>query len=554
MSLKSKISLNELRLRTIRKDLKKINALQDQMAKLTDKELKEKTIEFKNRLSEGESVDSLLPEAFAVVREADRRVLGMFPYDVQVLGGIALHYGYIAEMKTGEGKTLTATMPLYLNALSGKGAMLVTTNDYLTKRDGNEMGRVYRWLGLSVAIGVPDEPTKKLSVPQKIAIYNSDIIYTTHYVLGFDYLIQNLADSAEKQFMRDFHYAIVDEVDAVLLDSAQMPLIISGAPRVQSNYYNIADTFITTLVENEGYKFDEDKTNVWLTPHGIKEAQQFFDIEDLFQPENSEIFRHIILALKAHCLYNKEEEYIVNDEEVILLDAVSGRVLEGTKLQAGQHQAIEAKEKAEMTPETRARASITYQNLFKLFTKLSGMTGTGRVADDEFIETYKTPVISIPTNRPVQRIDYPDRIYTSLPEKIVASMDYIKKIHATKQPILLVTATVEMSDIYSHLLLKEGIPHSVLNAYNTAKEAEMIAEAGQLGNVTVVTAIAGRGTDIKLGKGVEELGGLAVIGTERMMSKRTDLQMCGRSGRQGDPGMSQFFVSLEDPLLIKWGP
>lgn len=553
-SLKEKISLNGLRLKSIRKTLAKVNQFQDQMAKLTDKALKAKTQEFKNRLVEGETLDDILPEAYAAIREADRRVLGMFPYDVQVMGAIALHNGFIAEMRTGEGKTLTATMPLYLNALTGRGVMLVTTNAYLARRDGQEMGEVYEWMGLSVALGVPEDPLEKWTVPQKRAVYAADIVYTTHSTLGFDYLIENLADSADKQFLREFYYAIVDEVDSVLLDSAQTPLIISGSPRVQSNYYNVANTFITTLEENEGYQFDEDRTNVWLTNKGISEAEKFFGVDNLFDAQHKEIMRHIILALKAHHLYEREDKYIVENDEVILLDSISGRVLEGTKLQAGQHQAIETKEYVERTPETRAMASVTYQNLFKLFERLSGMTGTGRVADDEFIETYNMPVVTIPTNRPIQRVDYKDKIYTSLPEKIVASMDYLKDIHATGQPILLVTASVEMSEIYSHLLLKEGIAHSVLNAYNTAKEAEMIAEAGQIGRVTVVTSIAGRGTDIKLGKGVAELGGLAVIGTERMSSKRIDLQMRGRSGRQGDPGMSQFFISLEDPLLIKWGP
>lgn len=553
-SLSEKFSINSLRLRAIKKTLNKVNNYQDTMAKLTDKDLQAKTQEFKDRLAKGETLDDLLPEAFAAVREADRRILGMFPYDVQVMGAIALHQGFIAEMRTGEGKTLTATMPLYLNALTGRGVMLVTTNSYLSRRDGTEMGDVYRWMGLTIALGVPEDPLEKISVPEKRAIYASDIVYTTHSTLGFDYLIQNLADSATKQFLRDFNYAIVDEVDEVLLDSAQTPLIISGSPRVQSNYYNVANTFITTLEEDRDYKFDDERTNVWLTNKGIAGAEKFFGLENLFDAKHTEIVRHIILALKAHHLYEREEGYIVENDEIILLDAISGRSLEGTKLQAGQHQAIETKEAVERTPETRAMASVTYQNLFKLFDKLSGMTGTGRVADDEFIETYDMPVITIPTNRPIQRIDHKDLIYTSLPEKIMASMAFLKKVHATGQPILLVTATVEMSEIYSHLLLKEGIAHSVLNAYNTAKEAEMIAEAGQKGNVTVVTAIAGRGTDIKLGKGVAELGGLAVIGTERMPSKRIDLQMRGRSGRQGDPGMSQFFASLEDALLIKWGP
>lgn len=553
-SLSEKLSINSLRLRAIKRNLNKVNSYQDSMAKLSDSELQAKTQEFKNRLMAGETLGDLLPEAFAAIREADRRVLGMFPYDVQVMGAIALYGGNIAEMRTGEGKTLTATMPLYLNALTGKGVMLVTTNAYLSRRDGTEMGAVYRWMGLTVALGVPESPSEQLSVPEKRAIYGADIVYTTHSTLGFDYLIQNLADSIDNQFLRDFYYAIVDEVDSVLLDSAQTPLIISGSPRVQSNYYNVANTFVTTLEEEKDYKFNDERTNVWLTNKGITEAETFFGLTNLFDAKHTEIVRHIILALKAHHLYKREEEYIVDNDEIVLLDAISGRVLEGTKLQAGQHQALETKESVEKTPETRAMASITYQNLFKLFERLSGMTGTGRVADDEFITTYNMPVITIPTNRPIQRIDYPDRIYMSLPEKILASMTFLKKIHATGQPVLLVTASVEMSEIYSHLLLKEGIAHSVLNAYNTAKEAEMIAEAGQLGNVTVVTAVAGRGTDIKLGKGVAELGGLAVIGTERMPSKRIDLQMRGRSGRQGDPGMSQFFASLEDPLLIKWGP
>ncbi|NQP34837.1 accessory Sec system translocase SecA2 [Streptococcus suis] len=556
LKIKNSTIANSIRLLPIKRHLKAINQLADRMSSLSDEELQAKTKEFKKRLSDGETLDDILVEAFAVAREADKRVLGMFPYDVQVMGGLVLHQGDIAEMKTGEGKTLTATMPVYLNALTGDGVMVITTNDYLSRRDFEEIGPVFRWLGLTVSVGVPENPTKKFTVPEKKAIYRSDIVYTTNYTIGFDYLIENLADSKKKQFLRPFNFAIIDEVDSILLDSAQTPLIISGAPRVQSNYYEITNEFVQTLQEGVEFEFDDERENVWLTSKGIEEAERFFGIPKLFNENNShdQLIRHIVLALKAHNLFKLEEEYVVDGGEVVLLDSKSGRALVGTKLQAGQHQAIETKEHVKLTPETRSMASVTYQNLFRLFKKIGGMTGTGMVASEEFAETYNMLVIAIPTNRGIRRVDKPDKVYTSLPEKLVASMEYVKKIHRTGQPILLVTASVEMSEIYSHLLLREGIPHSTLNAYNTAKEAMIVAEAGQMGNVTVVTPIAGRGTDIKLGPGVAELGGLAVIGTERMPSKRIDQQMRGRSGRQGDPGMSQFFVSLEDPLLVKWGP
>lgn len=545
--------MDQSRMRKLRATLHEINMLAEEMSELTDEELKNKTVEFKNRLRLGESLDDLLPEAYAVVREADKRVLGMFPYDVQVLGAIVLHQGNVAEMRTGEGKTLTATLPLYLNGLTGKGAMLVTPSDYLAIRDFKEMSPVYRFLGLTVSVGVFENPKKKVKATEKRKIYNSDIIYTTNNSLGFDYLIHNLASDEDSQYMRGFHYAVLDEVDAVLLDIAQTPLVISGTPRVQSNLYAAADKFITTLTRNESYYFDPERKEIWLTQRGIDEAERYFNVENLFDPQYTELYRHIILAIRAHFTMESGKEYLVEDDEVLLLDQANGRTLEGTKLQGGLHQAIEAKEHVPLTEETRAMASITYQSLFLMFEKLSGMTGTGKTVETEFIETYNMEVIEIPTHRPVIRKDYPDKIYTTLPEKITASIDYLKSIYRTGQPVLLVTGSVRMSELYSEILLFEGVPHSLLNAFNAAKEAEMVAEAGQLGAVTVATNMAGRGTDIKLGPGVAELGGLVIIGTERMKNKRMDLQIRGRAGRQGDPGVSQFFVSLEDDLLISSG-
>ena len=540
-------------LRRVKKILKKINALKHKMESLSDQELSAKTVEFRRRLAKGETLDDLLVEAFAVVREADRRILGMFPYDVQVMGGIVIHEGNVAEMSTGEGKTLTATMPVYLNALTGKGTMVITPNAYLAKRDAEEMGAVYRFLGLT--IGVPFvESGKDFSVEEKREMYNSDIIYTTNGNLGFDYLNDNLASNKEGKFLRPFDYAIIDEIDDILLDSAQTPLIIAGAPRVQSNHYGIVNTLMTTLVEGEDFIYKEEKGEVWLTKQGAKEAESFFGIDHLYNEKNAVFARHIAYAMRAHKLYTKDKDYVIRGNEMVLVDKGSGRLLEQTKLQGGLHQAIEAKEHVKLSPETRAMASITYQSLFKMFNKLSGMTGTGKVAEKEFRETYNMAVVRIPTNRPKQRIDYPDNLYVTLPEKVYASLEYIKEYHAKGNPLLVFVGSVEMSHLYSSLLLREGIAHNVLNAHNVAREAQIISESGQMGAVTVATSMAGRGTDIKLGKGVAELGGLIVIGTERMESQRVDLQIRGRSGRQGDPGMSKFFVSLEDDVIKKFGP
>ena len=540
-------------LRVVKKILKKVNHYADEMASLSDNQLKDKTKQFRKRVKNGESLDSILPEAFAAMREADKRVLGMFPYDVQVMGGIVLHQGNIAEMKTGEGKTLTATMPLYLNALSGESVILVTTNDYLANRDCEEMSQVYSWMGLSAASAVP-ENTDELKPEDKRKIYNSDIVYTTNSSLGFDYLIDNLASSKEEKFMPEFSYVIVDEVDAVLLDTATTPLVISGAPRVQSNIYKMVDEFVVSLTEDEDYRMDEEKNNVWLTKQGIDTAESYFRVDNLYDGKHVELVRHIALALKAHTLFEIGKDFVVENEKMYLLDSTEGRILENTKLQQGQQQAIEAAVGAEISDDMRSMASITYQNFFRLFKKIGGMTGTGKTANEEFIETYYMKVIQIPTNKPVIRKDYPDKIYPTLKEKLRASLKLVKELHAKGQPILLTTANVELSEIYSEILLHEQIPHNLLNAHNAAKEAEIISEAGQWGAVTVATSMAGRGTDIKLGKGVKELGGLAVIGTELMPSKRTELQLRGRSGRQGDPGFSQFFISLEDDTVIKSGP
>ncbi|VQH46881.1 Preprotein translocase SecA2 [Streptococcus pneumoniae] len=545
-------------LRKVKKILNQINRRKEEMALLTDEELAAKTQEFKRRLTAGETLDDILVEAFAVVREADKRILGMFPYDVQVMGGIVIHQGNVAEMNTGEGKTLTATLPIYLNALSGQGVILVTTNSYLAKRDAEEMGKVYEFLGLTIRLPFADDEEEKITPKEKKEIYSADIVYTTNSGLGFDYLIDNLASSKEQKYMPEFNFVLVDEIDSVLLDSAQTPLVISGSPRVQSNFYGIIDTLMTTLVDGEDYIFKEEKKEAWLTNKGAKIAEKFLGIDNLYAEENNVLARHLVFALRAHTLFKRDKDYIIRkgekDQELVLLDQGTGRLMEMTKLQGGLHQAIEAKEHVKLSPETRAMASITYQSLFKMFNKISGMTGTGKVAEKEFIETYNMSVVRIPTNRPRQRIDYPDNLYITLPEKVYASLEYIKQYHAKGNPLLVFVGSVEMSQLYSSLLFREGIAHNVLNANNAAREAQIISESGQMGAVTVATSMAGRGTDIKLGKGVAELGGLIVIGTERMESQRIDLQIRGRSGRQGDPGMSKFFVSLEDDVIKKFGP
>lgn len=514
---------------------------------LSDYELKNKTIEFKNRLSKGETTDDLLPEAFAVCCEADYRVLGMFPFDVQILGGIALHLCYLAEMNTGEGKTLTATMPLYLNGLTGKSTILVTANEYLAIRDAEKMGQVYEFLGLSVKAGVTRDTNEKLDNDQKKEIYAADIVYTTHGSLGFDYLLNNLVHSKEDRFMRELYYVIIDEADSVLLDSASMPLVISGSPRVQSNLYGITDFFVTTLVEDEHYIVEDNK--VWLTDKGIEYAQRYFRIENLYSKENFDVLRHVVLALRAHYLMDKDVDYVVTDSgEIVLLDKSTGRKMNGMKLRGGSHQAIEEKERLKLSQEQRSVASITYQNLFNLFPKMSGMSGTIADGKDELLEVYHKQVVVIPPNKPMARKDLPDKYFKTSEEQFDAVIKETVKRHNTGQPVLLIASLISDTEMLSKLLVQENIEHSVLNANNAFWEAEIIKEAGQKNVVTVATSMAGRGTDIRLGSGVKELGGLCVLGIGRMNNTRDERQARGRAGRQGEPGVSIFYTSLEDDV------
>ena len=514
---------------------------------LSDFELKNKTLEFKDRLNNGETTDDLLPEAFAVCCEADYRVLGMFPYDVQILGGIALHLCYLCEMNTGEGKTLTATMPLYLNGLTGKSSILVTANEYLAIRDAEEMGQVYKFLGLSVEAGVKRDTNEKLDNDSKKDVYAADIVYTTHGSLGFDYLLNNLVQSKEDRFMRDFYYVIIDEADSVLLDSASMPLVISGSPRVQSNLYGITDFFVTTLVEDVHYEIEDKK--VWLTKEGVEYVQRYFRIENLYGEENYDVLRHVVLALRAHFLLEKDTDYVVTDKgEVVLLDKSTGRKMTGMKLRGGSHQAIEEKEHVKLSDEQRSVASITYQNLFNLFPKMSGMSGTIADGKDELLEVYHKQVVVIPPNKPLARIDLPDQYFKTSEEQFDAVIKETVKRHKTGQPVLLIASLISDTEMLSKLLVQENIEHSVLNANNAFWEAEIIKEAGQKNVVTVATSMAGRGTDIRLGPGVKELGGLCVLGVGRMNNTRDERQARGRAGRQGEPGVSMFYVSLEDDV------
>lgn len=514
---------------------------------LSDYELQNKTVEFKERLKNGETTEDILPEAFAVCCEADYRVLGMFPFDVQILGGIALHLCYLAEMNTGEGKTLTATMPLYLNGLTGKSTILVTANEYLAIRDAEEMGQVYEFLGLSVKAGVTRDTNEHLNNDQKKEIYAADIVYTTHGSLGFDYLLNNLVHSKEDRFMRELYYVIIDEADSVLLDSASMPLVISGSPRVQSNLYGITDFFVTTLVEDEHYIVEDNK--VWLTDKGIEYAQRYFRIENLYSKENFDVLRHVVLALRAHYLMDKDVDYVVTDSgEIVLLDKSTGRKMNGMKLRGGSHQAIEEKERLKLSQEQRSVASITYQNLFNLFPKMSGMSGTIADGKDELLEVYHKQVVVIPPNKPMARKDLPDKYFKTSEEQFDAVIKETVKRHNTGQPVLLIASLISDTEMLSKLLVQENIEHSVLNANNAFWEAEIIKEAGQKNVVTVATSMAGRGTDIRLGSGVKELGGLCVLGIGRMNNTRDERQARGRAGRQGEPGVSIFYTSLEDDV------
>ena len=541
------------RLRKLNKILEQVKSRRTQMELLSDTELSGQTAAFKRRLAQGETLDDLLPEAYAVVCEADKRILGKFPYDAQILGAIALHRGYLAEMNTGEGKTLVATMPLYLNALTGKSTILVTTNEYLALRDAEEMGQVYRFLGLTVAAGVRERAEDRITNDEKREIYAADIVYTTHSTLGFDYLFNNLVTSAEDRFMREFYYVIIDEADSVLLDSAQTPLVISGSPRVQSNLYEMADFFVRTLKEGQDYEKEEKK--VWLTEQGIAYAERYFRIDNFYGREYFEINRHVTLALRAHALFQPEKEYMVSENgEIRLLDGGSGRMMPGVKLRGGQHQALEVKEHLKLSQENRSVASITYQNLFLLFPKMAGMSGTIADASQELREVYGVRVLVIPPNCPVQRKDLKDLYFPNADSQFQKAITTASVTHETGQPVLIVVSTIAETELVSKLLTDRRIPHNVLNANNAFWEAAIIREAGQKNAVTVATAMAGRGTDIRLGEGVRELGGLAVIGIGRMHNIRQERQARGRAGRQGDPGSSCFFVSLEDEVVAAFGP
>ena len=527
----------------------KVFSYEDQMAAMSDDELKAKTAEFKQRYQDGESLDDLLYEAFAVVREGAKRVLGLFPYKVQVMGGIVLHHGDVPEMRTGEGKTLTATMPVYLNALSGKGVHVVTVNEYLSERDATEMGELYSWLGLSVGINLAAK-----SPAEKKEAYECDITYSTNSEIGFDYLRDNMVVRAENMVQRPLNYALVDEVDSILIDEARTPLIVSGQTASDtSQLYHMADAYVKTLNEDD-YIIDVPSKTIGLSDSGIDKAEEYFKLENLYDIDNVALTHFIDNALRANYIMILDIDYVVSeDQEILIVDQFTGRTMEGRRYSDGLHQAIEAKEGVPVQEETKTSASITYQNLFRMYKKLSGMTGTGKTEEEEFREIYNIRVIPIPTNRPIARIDHPDLLYPSLKSKFKAVVEDVKSRHEKGQPVLVGTVAVETSDYLSQLLVQAGVPHEVLNAKNHYKEAQIIMNAGQRGAVTIATNMAGRGTDIKLGEGVRELGGLCVIGTERHESRRIDNQLRGRSGRQGDPGESQFYLSLEDELMRRFG-
>ena len=565
MGLLSNLFSEEKReISTLEKIADQVLSHENEMAALSDDQLKEKTEEYKKRLAEGETVDDLLPEAFATAREAAYRVINEKPYRVQVMGAVAMHKGDIAEMKTGEGKTLTATMAVYLNALTGQGVHVITVNEYLAGRDAAWMGEIYRFLGLSVGVN-----KRELKAKEKREAYACDITYTTNSELGFDYLRDNMVTRVEDRVMRGLHMAIIDEVDSVLIDESRTPLIISGGKKETANLYIQADKFAKTLVAPEyetdrfthekhlisgDYDIDEKTRQVMLSEDGVHKAEKYFHIKNLYDIEHTQLVHHINQALKANYIFTNEVEYVVSDDqEIVIVDQFTGRLMPGRAYSDGLHQAIEAKEGVPIKEETSTLATITYQNFFRLYEKLAGMTGTAKTEEEEFLSTYNMKVVVIPTNRPVIREDQPDEIYAHKDCKYKALVEEVKRLYAKGQPVLVGTIAVETSELISNMLKKEGIPHEVLNAKNHAREAEIIAKAGRPKSVTIATNMAGRGTDIKLTKETRELGGLAVLGSERHESRRIDNQLRGRSGRQGDPGFSRFYVSLEDNLMVRFG-
>lgn len=550
MGLLDKIfgTYSEREVKRIEPVVDKIEALAPEYAKLTDEELQHKTVEFKERLANGETLDDILVEAFATVREASTRVLGMTHFRVQLIGGIVLHQGRIAEMKTGEGKTLVATLPVYLNALSGQGVHLVTVNDYLAKLQGEWMGKLYSFLGLSTGIILHD-----LNTEERRAAYNSDITYGTNNEFGFDYLRDNMVVYKEQMVQRELNFAIVDEVDSILIDEARTPLIISGEGDKSTEMYKVADHYVKRLKEEQDFTIDEKARAVILTEDGITKTEQYFNLENYGDTKNMELQHHITQALKANYLFKADKDYMVKDGEIIIVDEFTGRLMEGRRYSDGLHQAIEAKENVDVLKESKTLATITFQNYFRMYNKLSGMTGTALTEENEFRSTYNLDVIVIPTNMPVARVDNPDVVYKTVQGKYKGLVDEIKATYEKGQPVLVGTTSVEKSEYLSNLLKRVGVPHQVLNAKYHEKEAEIVSHAGEKGMVTIATNMAGRGTDIKLGEGVLELGGLKILGTERHEARRIDNQLRGRSGRQGDPGESRFYISLDDDLMRIFG-
>ncbi|MEW4327895.1 preprotein translocase subunit SecA [Rossellomorea marisflavi] len=539
---------NKREIKKLEKLADQIEALGSEMERLTDDQIRERTVRFQERYQKGEELDDMLVEAFAVVREAARRVLGLYPYRVQLMGGAALHGGNISEMKTGEGKTLTATMPVYLNAITGKGVHVVTVNEYLASRDAEEMGRLYEFLGLSVGLNL-----NSMGKEEKREAYSADITYGTNNEFGFDYLRDNMVLYKEQMVQRPLHFAVIDEVDSILIDEARTPLIISGNAQRTPQLYIQANAVVGTLNKEDDFTYDEKTKSVQLTEDGISKVEKAFHIDNLFDITHVTLNHHITQALKAHVSMHRDVDYVVQEGEIIIVDSFTGRLMKGRRYSDGLHQSIEAKEGLEIQNESMTMATITFQNYFRMYEKLSGMTGTAKTEEEEFRNIYNMNVIVIPTNKEIVRDDRADLIYASMEGKFLAVVEDIKERHEKGQPVLVGTVAVETSELISKLLTKKGVRHNVLNAKNHGREAEIILEAGQPGSVTIATNMAGRGTDIKLGEGVIELGGLAVIGTERHESRRIDNQLRGRSGRQGDPGVTQFYLSMEDELMRRFG-
>jgi preprotein translocase subunit SecA len=546
--LKRWIESDRHKLKKIDQIARRVESYAPAYAKLSDHDLQAKTPEFRQRVADGATLDDILPEAFAVCREAAFRVLGMRPYHVQIMGGIILHQGDIAEMRTGEGKTLTATMPVYLNAICHKGVHVITVNEYLSGRDAEEMKPLYNWLGCTVGAN-----NSKKSASEKREAYNCDIMYSTHSEIGFDYLRDNMADYPEDQVQKPFNFALVDEVDSVLIDEAKTPLIVSGNNETPTVLCKEVDRFVKLLKKDVHYKTDAESKTVILTPEGMQQAQNYFNLDNLYSGDNPILSHHIDKALNANYMMERDKDYMVKNGEILIIDSFTGRAMSGRRFSDGLHQALEAKEHVEIKKENKTMASITYQNLFRMYPVLAGMTGTAKTEKEEFREIYRMDVITVPTNRPILRIDEPDAIYPTVNAKFKAVVNKIKDLHAKQQPVLIGTIAVESSEKLSNMLDKAGLDHVTLNAKNDKAEAEIVKKAGHLGAITIATNMASRGTDIKLSKQVKSLGGLAVIGTERAESRRVDDQLRGRAGRQGDPGFSQFYLSLEDDLMLRFG-